>query len=655
MRDVVLGNGSMMLNFDRELNLRDFYWPYGGFENHGDRNRTSFGVFVDGRMVWVFEPEWIRSFGVVGNTPITRISAEHPELKIRLEIQDALHPAEDVYVKRIRVWNLKPEAREIRVLFYQDFSIRGIEAGDSAVFDPQTGGIYQYKKGIYILANCRPAGGGTIEYSAGVKRYHGKEGTFRDAEDGRLSLNPIADGPVDSALSALLQLPGNASEVIDYWLISGYSLSDVRTLQRNLLERPIEEWLHNVGLHYRSWIKRAERNFQDLSPAVASLYEISLFTIRSQIERKGAVVASPDGDTFQFARDHYMYLWPRDAALIARSLDQAGYPEEARRIYKFCATVIEPEGFFLQRYNPDGSVGATWHPRLLHGMEVPPIQEDETALVIWALGEHIRQYGDYDVLAELYEPLVKPALLFLAGYIDPLTGLPGLSWDLWEERRGIFSFTAASVYGALAVGNHMAESMNDGHLAGICENAARRVKQAIAEQLYHTGVGRFVRGLYVESDGTYHPDFTLDASQYGLVGFGVFEPSDERIEATMEAIAAHLWVKTPIGGVARYTGDYYHRRSEDLENVPGNPWIITTLWVAEWLIQRDKTGDLERARRLIEWASAQAGPAGLLPEQMHPYTGAPLSVCPLTWSHAGLVTAVSMYLDRKAPVETGAE
>jgi len=35
-------------------------------------------------------------------------------------------------------------------------------------------------------------------------------------------------------------------------------------------------------------------------------------------------------------------------------------------------------------------------------------------------------------------------------------------------------------------------------------------------------------------------------------------------------------------------------------------------------------------------------------EQLHPYTGEPLSVSPLTWSHAAYVRAVREYVDRTA-------
>jgi hypothetical protein len=41
-------------------------------------------------------------------------------------------------------------------------------------------------------------------------------------------------------------------------------------------------------------------------------------------------------------------------------------------------------------------------------------------------------------------------------------------------------------------------------------------------------------------------------------------------------------------------------------------------------------------------------PSGAMAEQLHPYTGEPLSVSPLTWSHAEYVRAVREYIQRHA-------
>lgn len=101
--------------------------------------------------------------------------------------------------------------------------------------------------------------------------------------------------------------------------------------------------------------------------------------------------------------------------------------------------------------------------------------------------------------------------------------------------------------------------------------------------------------------------------------------------------------------MARYEGDHYARVSDDRENVPGNPWIICTLWRAQWLIKSARTrADLDVPRDLLEWANLCALPSGVLPEQIHPYTFVPLTVAPLTWSHSEVVETVYQWLEKRA-------
>jgi len=87
------------------------------------------------------------------------------------------------------------------------------------------------------------------------------------------------------------------------------------------------------------------------------------------------------------------------------------------------------------------------------------------------------------------------------------------------------------------------------------------------------------------------------------------------------------------GGIARYENDTYLKTSEQ-----PNPWVITTLWLAE---QKALTRDLEGARRLIQWVLSKALKSGVLPEQVTPKGDYP-SVTPLVWSHAELIRAIVM-------------
>ena len=55
--------------------------------------------------------------------------------------------------------------------------------------------------------------------------------------------------------------------------------------------------------------------------------------------------------------------------------------------------------------------------------------------------------------------------------------------------------------------------------------------------------------------------------------------------------------------------------------------------------------ELQSALDLVRWARSKARPSLVLPEQVHPYTGAALSVAPFTWSHAQVISVVRGYLD----------
>jgi GH15 family glucan-1,4-alpha-glucosidase len=107
-----------------------------------------------------------------------------------------------------------------------------------------------------------------------------------------------------------------------------------------------------------------------------------------------------------------------------------------------------------------------------------------------------------------------------------------------------------------------------------------------------------------------------------------------------------LKVNTDIGGIARYENDPYNQvETRRLDAVPGNPWFISTLWLARYYIRRGTAEDRVAARFLIEWAAQHALPSGVMAEQLHPYTGEPLSVSPLTWSHAAYAATVLDYLE----------
>jgi GH15 family glucan-1,4-alpha-glucosidase len=127
------------------------------------------------------------------------------------------------------------------------------------------------------------------------------------------------------------------------------------------------------------------------------------------------------------------------------------------------------------------------------------------------------------------------------------------------------------------------------------------------------------------------------------------EATDPKVGLTLQAIREHLAVRTPVGGIARYSGDTWHRVVDDTARAPGNPWFITSLWMMRCEIAAaDSVEALERSLAWMRWVVKRCLPSGILGEQVHPETGQPLGVAPLAWSHAEVVAAMMEYLEKRS-------
>lgn len=646
-REIVLGNGKMLINFDQSVNMRDFYYPFVGMENHICGHKSSLGVWVNGSFSWLDGGDWQIANGYRPDSLVSRIKAVNPCLGIKLEINGAVHYTRDIYVKKISLQNMHSSEREVRLFFHHDFSLGGSDVGDTALYDPKTGALIHYKRQYYFLFNGRAEAAGFYQYTTGIKRFADQEGTWRDAEDGNLVNHPVAQGSVDSTASLRVHPGAGGETVLYYWIVAGNSFDDVKQGNSYVLERGVDTLLAEVESFWRHWVDKIPRSFAGLDQTAVELFKTSLLVVRTQCDQRGAILAANDTDIMATNRDNYSYLWPRDGALVAHALERAGYPEVSRPFYFFCRKIITPEGFFWPKYNADGSVGSNWHPWIRAGQLQLPVQEDETALVLWALGNYYRQFRDFELIKDLYPGLIKPAAGFLTRYRDPSTGLPLDSYDLWEERRGVFTFTVAAVYAGLAAAADCAALVGDSANASQWREAARQVRAGMLKYLYSYELGRFIRGISYNRPEEPEKDFALESSLYGVFAFGALPAAHPRVAGTMRAIREGLQVQTEIGGIARYSGDYYFRRSADIQKVPGNPWFICTLWLAEWYAEaaRDPDG-LAPARLLLDWAARHQSAGGMLAEQLHPYTGEPLSVSPLTWSHATYILAVLKYIEK---------
>lgn len=663
-RDLPIGNGALLAAFDFDYQIRDFYYPRVGKENHALGYPWRFGVWLEGEFSWLNRENWTLRRDYVSDALVTAVTASHPRLPLRLHFNDTIDYEKNILVRRVRVRNLSTRPLAPRIFFHTDLNAMENEIGDTVFFDPKNACLIHYKGPRYFLMSCATeATLGVTHFATGTKRHRGLEGTWRDAENGNLGGNPIAQGSVDSVIGIHLALAAGQEGVCHYWMAVGENYREVEELHRlatrigpdRLVERNIDYW--------RRWILAGEKDFHGLPALLVERYKRSLLILRTQTDRGGAVIAANDTDIRQFNQDTYSYVWPRDGAVVSQALDRAGYGRISQRFLEFCtqkavnynysASILAETGFLMHKYNPDGSVGSSWQPWLQGEEMLFPIQEDETALVIWAIWNHYRVHRDIEAIRPIYSPFVERAADFLLDFRDDKTGLPLPSYDLWEERRGIFTYTTATVIGGLKAAASLAALFQEEERASAYMAGAREVGAALDQYLYCHMEGRFARGILFEG-GVQVRDTTVDASLLGLVIFGGYDPLDERVARTAQAVEERLWVKAGSGGLARYEGDNYQRALER-EGVPGNPWVVCTLWLAQYRIAAaGSRKSLEDALPLLMWAAERALPSGVLPEQAHPESGDFLSVSPLTWSHATLVAAVLDYIG-KAQALSGQE
>ena len=452
-----------------------------------------------------------------------------------------------------------------------------------------------------------------------------------------------------------MQVPANGTGKATFFIAVGQRYEDVRDLDKVVRERGVGSFISRTSDYWHLWANKDESVADHLPEALCGLYKRSLLIIRTQTDNRGAIIAANDSDVLRFNRDTYSYLWPRDGALVAHALDLAGYGEVTRRFFDLCGELMTHDGYLLHKYNPDGSLGSSWHAwSTPDGRLELPIQEDETGLPIWALWQHYERDRDIEFVRPLYRKLVRTGADFMSSYREPRTKLPAPSFDLWEERRGIHAWTTAAVWAGLVAARDFAAAFGQHELSKRYGIAADEIKAAALTHLYDAERGRFVRTVNVLADGTITKDATLDISMAGIFLFGMLPADDPRVGATMAALEERLWVRSAIGGVARYENDYYFQQSQDVGPIPGNPWFVATLWLAEYHVATAKTlADLERANALLEWCATKALPSGVLAEQVSPLTGDPLSVSPLTWSHAGYVAAIQHYARRSLALKQG--
>ncbi len=633
-RQVVLSNGELHVGINNFGLVHDFYYPYVGLENHaaGQYLRHMVGVWVDGTISWLDDGAWQVEFSYPHESLIGHIVARHQSLGIMLEFDDAVDAEFCALIRTIHVINLSDAQRDIRLFLHQAFTIGdGRSNTDTAQYLPGDNAVLHYRgRRAFVISAQDDAGNYFDQFAVGLFAIEGRDGTYRDAEDGELSGSAVEHGRVDSTIRFRFLLAGHSSSRVHYWVACGTSAREALYTHKQILKQGAHQRLNATSKWWHDWLAPARKAAEKLAPQHRQSFLASTMLAKSHIDKRGAVIASTDTSMLKYARDTYAYCWPRDGAYVLWPLIRMGYKDEPYRFFEFCRRALNPGGFLMHKYRADGALGSSWHPYLHEdGTVAPPIQTDETALVLFVFSQFYHLHGDHVVLKEFYEPMIVPMADFLASYIDDRTGLPKASYDLWEEQFLTTTYTTAVTYAALLAAADLAELCLDSDHAVKWRSAADDMHSAAKQHLFNAERGTLYKGLSVAADGVIKPDETIDLSSFfGAFMYGLFPIDSDETRATAENIATHMQENRDIPGFPRYEHDGYRRANE---KSLGNWWFVTSLWMAQYYLE---TGKRSEAEQLITWVRESMESTGVLAEQVDPRTGETISVSPLAWSQA---------------------
>lgn len=635
-RPVMLGNGSLTVGIGSYGLVHDFYYPYVGLDNltNARSMRHKIGIWVDGAFSWIDDGSWQIRADFSSEALISDIAARHEGFGVEIHFNDFVDHEFNAFCRRISVTNTSDSYKDIRLFTHQVFQISRSGRADTAMFVPDENYILDYKGRCALLIYGQNEDGTVYDqFAVGNYAIEGKEGTYRDAEDGELSCNAVEHGGVDSVMRFPCGLSGGEKTRFDYWIVAADSQFAAQKIHHQFLSEGIERRQEMTRQHWQTWLATASGSLHRIDESYVDMVKKSLMVIKVHTDKRGGIVASGDSSIYNFGRDYYSYVWPRDCAFAIWPLIRLGYREEPRKLFEFCRDILTPDGYLMHKYQPDRAIGSTWHPLLHNNRKELAIQEDETAIVLYMLGEYYDYSQDKDFVFSLYNTFIQPAANFIAGFMDDHTKLPHASYDLWEERFLTTTYTTALVYQALLVAADFAEEFE-------YPDDAVRWQAVAAEVLENSKIffdpdrKLFRKGFLLEPDGSLSFDNRLDLSSlYGPMMFASAIGTDY-IKQTALAVENILLDKSPSGGAPRYENDNYFRAHDQYL---GNPWHVTTLWMAQYYV---RTGQLDRAKQYVQWSLNHAVSGSMLSEQVNPITGELVSVSPLVWSHAELINTI---------------
>lgn len=515
-RALHFSNGSFGVRTNRHGLVDEVYFPHVGLERHSRGTPHRIGVRVDDCISWIDDPSWSHKAFYSHGAFIGQRTLVNQALGLIIELEDVVQKDDALMIRNVHIINTRSEQRAVTVFLHQAFSI-GRETGtDTAQYIAEHHAIVHYAGARAFAASGMTDVGQRFDQHT-VGRYgNGLDGTWRDAEDGELSGADHDYGLTDSVMRFSLMIGGLSSRRVHYWLTAGESISAALSLASAVSREGVHGRVEGAIKWRRKWLSPAFKVIEQLPSQYRRSFLESLISLQAATDGDGAIISLSTASTPIFCS-------PRTGAFAVWPLARLGYKVETRGFLDFWCQRIADEGFLLNAYGADGTTGPMRHP---YSGELPPLQSDQTALVLFVFSQVAALNIAPGLLSEYCDALVKPAADFLVSFTES-TGLPKPSYDFSDTTEEVSTYTVGATYAALLAAAELAEQKKDQE----CSVKWRMT----AEDMYHA----FREHMFDEDGVIRHALDDDSVSISGLFGafmFGLVDMDEPCMARTVEEI-----------------------------------------------------------------------------------------------------------------------
>lgn len=96
-RDLPIGNGNVLINFDAAYNIRDMYYPLVGQENQSSDHLSHFGIWCPEGFFWIDDPEVSKKLNYLEDSLVTNADCAHERLGLSFVIRDGVDVQQNVF------------------------------------------------------------------------------------------------------------------------------------------------------------------------------------------------------------------------------------------------------------------------------------------------------------------------------------------------------------------------------------------------------------------------------------------------------------------------------------------------------------------------------------------------------------------------------